>query len=399
MTKTHDGYFLIADITGYTQYLGESELEHAQETLTALLELLVENTTPSLVISRLAGDAVITYAFRERFLQGQTFVEKIEDTYIAFRKTIERLVLNNTCRCKACTNISNLDLKFFIHFGSFGIQRISEHDELVGSDIVVLHRLLKNSVTEQTGIRAYVLFTDMAIQGLGLEEVTQAMTPHREAYEHLGEVKLWVQNMQPVWDEKRDAVAIEFPSKRIWDRLEADISMPQEQVWDYLLRPEFRNTLIGSDRMQIVNRAQGRIGPGSVYQCYHGDKMVPQTILEWQPFERMIVKEVAPIWPDLSGLVEYRLEEIEEGTRLKKTLARPTGPLPGRALLYLLMPLFGRLQQRAMETFKRRIEEDHDGRRAAPEHENQITGGQIHQAARASLKTANPDHTKGDRHV
>jgi len=46
MSKTHEGYLLIADITGYTRYLSESELEHAQETLTALLELLVENTRP-----------------------------------------------------------------------------------------------------------------------------------------------------------------------------------------------------------------------------------------------------------------------------------------------------------------------------------------------------------------
>jgi hypothetical protein len=36
MSKTHEGYLLIADITGYTRYLTESELEHAQETLAAL---------------------------------------------------------------------------------------------------------------------------------------------------------------------------------------------------------------------------------------------------------------------------------------------------------------------------------------------------------------------------
>ena len=147
MSKTFEGYLLIADITGYTRYLSESELEHAQDTLTALLELLVENTRPPLVISRLAGDAVISYGLREDFFQGQTFIEKIEDTYVTFRKTIERLALNNTCRCNACANISNLDLKFFIHYGTFGIQRISDYDELVGSDIILLHRLLKNSVT------------------------------------------------------------------------------------------------------------------------------------------------------------------------------------------------------------------------------------------------------------
>jgi hypothetical protein len=97
MSKTPEGYLLIADITGYTRYLSESELEHAQETLTALLELLVENTRPPLVISRLAGYAVISYGLREDFFQGQTLIEKIEDTCVTFRKAIERLVLNNGC--------------------------------------------------------------------------------------------------------------------------------------------------------------------------------------------------------------------------------------------------------------------------------------------------------------
>ena len=155
MSKIHEGYLLIVDITGYTRYLSESELEHAQETLTALLELLVENTRPPLVISRLAGDAIISYGLREGFFQGQTFIEIMEDTYITFRKAIDRLVLNNTCGCNACANISSLDLKFFIHYGTFGFQRISDFDELVGNDINLLHRLLKNSVTEETGFQAY----------------------------------------------------------------------------------------------------------------------------------------------------------------------------------------------------------------------------------------------------
>jgi sulfate adenylyltransferase subunit 1 (EFTu-like GTPase family) len=91
MSKLHEGYLFISDITGYTRYLSESELEHAQETLAALLELLVENTGPPLVISRLAGDAVISYGLRGDFFQGQTFIEKIEDTYITFKKPLSDL--------------------------------------------------------------------------------------------------------------------------------------------------------------------------------------------------------------------------------------------------------------------------------------------------------------------
>jgi len=157
MSGTQEGYLLIADITGYTQYLSQSELEHAQQTLTALLELLVDRTRPPLVISRLAGDAVISYGLRQNFFEGQTFVEMLEDTYVAFRKALERMILNTTCLCNACTNLSSLDLKFFCHFGAFGIQRIGDRQELVGSDVNLIHRLLKNHVAEKPGFRAYTL--------------------------------------------------------------------------------------------------------------------------------------------------------------------------------------------------------------------------------------------------
>ena len=48
MPKTNQGYLLIADITGYTRFLSESELEHAQDTLTALLEHLSQAAEQSI---------------------------------------------------------------------------------------------------------------------------------------------------------------------------------------------------------------------------------------------------------------------------------------------------------------------------------------------------------------
>jgi len=386
MAETHEGYFLIADITGYTRFLSESELEHAQDTLTALLELLVENTCPPLVISRLAGDALISYGLRDSFFQGQTFIEKIEDTYVTFRKTIERLVLNNTCHCNACANISNLDLKFFIHYGTFGIQRISDdHDELVGSDVNLIHRLLKNSVTEKTGVRAYALFSEAAIQQLGSKDLIEGMTPHSETYEYLGKVDLRVHDMQPVWEKKRSAASLTFPTDRLWTRYEVDVSIPREQVWDYLIQPEFRNTLIGTDRMEVVNRTNGRIASNSVYQCYHGDKMVPQTILEWQPFESMIVKELFPMNHAVGWLAEYRLDSIDGGTRLVGLYSKPEGPFVGRMLHRILSPLFMRIGRQLFERFAQRIEDDFRLHSEALKSGVEVTGGQIREAAEASL--------------
>jgi uncharacterized protein YndB with AHSA1/START domain len=386
MVETYEGYFLIADITGYTQYLSESELEHAQETLTALLELLVDNTRPPLVISRLAGDAVISYGLLENFYHGQSFIEKIEDSYVDFRKTLERLVLNNTCRCNACANISNLDLKFFVHYGTFGIQRISDHDELVGSDVILLHRLLKNSVTERTGFRGYTLYSHAAIIKLGIEEMVENMIPLVESYEHLGEVEIWVQDMHAVWSSRRGSAATEFSAEGAVMRSEVDIDVPNEIVWDYLIQPEFRNLLVGADRMEITDRTQGRISEGSVYQCYHGDKVIPQTILEWEPFSKMILKELFPFYPDVSFLTEYRLGTANGKTRLYRTVGKPTGPFIGRVLLSLMTPMFKRYTSQANENFSRAVENDYLNRGKSEMGGAEITSEQIRLAAAAGLR-------------
>jgi hypothetical protein len=386
MSDTHEGYLLIADITGYTQYLSESELEHAQQTLTALLEMLVENTRPPLIISRLEGDAVISYGLKESFFQSQTLLEKIEDTYVAFRKTIERLVLNNTCRCNACANIANLDLKFFIHYGTFGIQHISDHAELVGSDVNLVHRLLKNSVTEKTGVRAYTLYTEAAIGRFGIEGLVDGMVTHHETYEHLGHVNVWVQDLASVWQKKRDTVTVTFPADKVWREYVVDIRLPREQVWDFLVTPQYRNIFMNADKMELTRGDNGRIAPGSIYQCYHGDKLIPQTILEWQPFERMIVKELFPLSPDVSILAEYCLESIESGTRFTRSVTKPNGPLIKRWVMVLMAPVFDRILTPVFEKFAQRVEEDARLQSLAVEKGQEITGEQIRQEARASLQ-------------
>ena len=388
MSKTVEGYLLIADITGYTWFLSKSELEHAQDTLTELLELLVERTRPPLIISRLAGDAVISYGLHDNFFQGQTFIEIIEDTYVAFRKAIELMVMNNTCRYNACANVSKLDLKFFLHFGSFGIQRIADHDELVGSEVNLLHRLLKNEVTEKSGYKAYALYTEAVIKHLNAEDLLESMKPHYESYEHLGKVKVWVQDLQPVWENRQQEMAIEIPEDAVDSEFSVVIDMPPERVWDYMMQPEFRSMLIGADRMVIANRSQGRIAPGSVYQCYHGEKVVPQTIVAWQPFERIVVNQPFPIAPSSSMLSEYRLEPWEGGTRLILRSNKLSGPIPGRLLFKLMRPVMSKTVARLLDTFKQDVENDYRQYQEYMGSDVEIGKNSIREAAAAGLQTS-----------
>jgi uncharacterized protein YndB with AHSA1/START domain len=357
MPGSFEGYLLIADITGYTLYLTQSELEHAEEILEDLLKLLVEHTRPPLVLSRLAGDAVISYALSENFIQGQTFIELIEETYVAFRKALERMVLNNTCRCNACTNIANLDLKFFTHYGRFAVQHIGDHPELVGSDVNLLHRLLKNRVVEDTGIRAYTLYTQAVVQNLGLQDFCQGMVQHSESYEHLGEVQTFIQDLQPVWEAKLKASSLSLPPEKVLLQWQIDFDLPPERVWDYLSQPEYRKTLLRADRNEVHKRENGRISAGSEYHCFHGDQVIPQTVLEWQPFERILTKDRPPVpFQEIYLYTEYQLVPITHGTRLTMRVSKAVGPQPGRWLVDQHMLKAEEQGHEDMESFKSQIE-------------------------------------------
>ena len=200
MAYTTSGHLLIADISGYTRYLTSSELEHAQQVLGSLMELLVDRTLPPLRVAGLQGDAVFSYGIASGALGGQALVEMIEDTYVAFRRAVEQMVLNTTCQCNACANISTLDLKFFLHYGTFSISPLRGKDELLGPAVIEIHRLLKNHISEATGVRAYTAYTSAAVDALRLDGFTEPLTQHTETYPDLGTLTVWVQDMHPVWE-------------------------------------------------------------------------------------------------------------------------------------------------------------------------------------------------------
>gem|GEM_PF-3287133 len=158
-TKTQHGYLVLADISGYTSFLAGTELEHAHEVLTELLELILHRLTPTMTLAKIEGDAVFVYAPATRFTHGEALLDLIETTYVAFRERTQNMYRRTTCTCSACRAIPTLDLKFFTHHGDFIVQHILDRQEFVGTDVNLAHRLMKNHVTEATGWRGYALYT------------------------------------------------------------------------------------------------------------------------------------------------------------------------------------------------------------------------------------------------
>jgi hypothetical protein len=283
-TNTQHGYLVIADISGYTSFVAKTELEHSQEILTELLELLITRFQPLMTISKLEGDAVFVYAPEEVFVCSETLIDFVESMYVAFRDKQLSMKRATTCICNACSNISSLDLKFFIHCGDYIRQRVADIKELVGSDVNLVHRLTKNHVTEATGWRAYMMFTEPCVNHNGLNLID----PHiqMEAYESLGEIKTFNIDLHKRYKEICEARCIVLEEKEADFIFQMDFPTPPSVTWEWIHNPEKRNIWGGvPDAWSVADRPQGRSGVGSSNHCAHGNSVSIQVVMDWHPFE------------------------------------------------------------------------------------------------------------------
>jgi len=357
MSGTIEGYIFIADISGYTMFLTESELEHAQAILQALLEIMIENTRLPLVISRLEGDAIISYAKQNSILQGQTIIDMVESSYVAFKRAIELMVINTSCTCNACQNMRKLDLKCVIHFGSFGLQPLPAYTELVGTDVNLIHRLTKNHVHERTGLDAYLLMTQALVDALGLQAAAQGMISLTESYEHIGEVGVFVQDMAPVWEREHDRNRMNVAPEDALMAIELEFPVTPVHMWDYATKPEYFIIMFGADRASTENAQPGRVGDGSVYTCAHGSKQSLMTVVDWQPFETLTFQ--SEIFAGMSMWQTYRIEPANQGSHLTILVGHAFGGIPIlRFMADAVIKGIGRIKRNWALILRQRMEQD-----------------------------------------
>jgi hypothetical protein len=201
--KTQSGYLLLADISGYTSYVAQTEIEHADMALSFLLETLVEQLSSLLTICQLEGDAVFAYLEESKLEEAKSLLELIDQTYLAFREKALALYAGATCPCRACKALPTLDLKFMVHHGDYVIQQLAGAQQLLGTDVNLIHRLAKNRVTESTGWKGYALFTDQVLERMGNGK--DKFFKQSESYEHLGHVDVYCMNMHPRYEEMKDS--------------------------------------------------------------------------------------------------------------------------------------------------------------------------------------------------
>ena len=190
---------IIADISGYTRFMvaSDTEIAHSQYIISQLIHSIIEHVEIPMEVSKLEGDAIFLYAPKDSSdfpgdVVSRKIGNKLVDFFESFHGRLNELHTGGSavcgkCTCGACSNIHALKLKLVVHSGQAHFYRIHDFNELSGSDVILVHRLLKNSVTHQE----YILMTEPAWSDIDFPHEVQ-IEEGCEHYEHLGDIKTLV---------------------------------------------------------------------------------------------------------------------------------------------------------------------------------------------------------------
>ena len=201
MTVEQTGYLIIADISGYTQFIkihnirkapifGEKMAQkwesHAEHIITGLLETVINAFDGTLILNKLEGDAAFFFAVEDGSAQQvDKILECMDAAMRAFSQKLVDIVFIQSCPCDPCQQSKNLKLKIFAHKGAYQIKKIRQFEELAGESVILIHGLMKNTLPS----REYWLATESFFATLSDTEKFQFETI-RQKVDDFGTVDL-----------------------------------------------------------------------------------------------------------------------------------------------------------------------------------------------------------------
>ena len=166
----NQGLLFIPDISGFTRFVNEMEIEHSRFIIQQLLEVLINANESGLEISEIEGDAILFYKFGEP-LELEKIYQQVEKMFCTFHQYLISYDQRRICQCKACISAVNLTLKVITHYGEYTSLNVKNFSKLIGKDVIVAHQLLKNDIPQHE----YWLVTSNLLENMQPADFAQWM--------------------------------------------------------------------------------------------------------------------------------------------------------------------------------------------------------------------------------
>jgi hypothetical protein len=184
-------FLILIDISGYTRFTRLHRLSamHAEQIISDLLESIIRRASLPLVVHEILGDSVNFYAFAgEGKVTALEIRRQVGTIFDAFRLREGELISDcSLCVCQACQNVGKLHLKAVLHHGEAIFTTVSGFRKVAGEDVILAHRLQKNSVPEKEYVLETEAFNQIAGDPDGVRQEVRT-----EQYEDVGPVRVRV---------------------------------------------------------------------------------------------------------------------------------------------------------------------------------------------------------------
>jgi hypothetical protein len=293
---------VIPDISGFTDFLTKTELEHSSHIINELLDLLIHCNTVELTLLEVEGDALLFYRKGDP-IALKLIIQQCISMFENFHKQIRIIERDSICQCGACQTASNLSLKFIIHYGTVKELMVAGFKKASGVDMVIAHRLLKNRIDSSE----YILMTQNYLNNLSDKQPTSDFTWQfgNEEYPAIGKVEYeyalldGVKSRIPSIPERVEQV-IESSDNII----EVEIKCPIHDVYHEIIDVDRRsNWVLGS---QVTEREEVTERIGLKHLCLYQEMIFEINIVESRIGESEI-------------LYAEDLRTVESGTRFRHT--------------------------------------------------------------------------------
>ena len=331
--------FFIPDLGGFTKFIAETEIQHSQHIVKELLEILVDANTLGMKVSEFEGDAVLFYRNGAPPSLVQ-LVQQARKMYLDFHTRLKKFEYARVCQCGACSGASGITLKMVAHFGSSGTMQVKNHLKFIGKDIIIAHRLLKNSVN----VPEYLLVTQVTLSNLADADAELAsFASGANAYDELGTIEYQFKSLGNYRDEVKvdPPLPVRLKNPRQMVQLTRRIDAPIERVYQEVIDLPARIRWIdGATKVEMSDDQPNHIG--KTHRCVRGDEGA-----ELMTSEIKISDTTMELWEtDLKKIMACRYlltREPGDKTNLAVELYVRSNPI--------LQMIFRILMQKKLKTF------------------------------------------------
>jgi hypothetical protein len=131
------GLLFIPDISGFTDFVNETEVDHSRYIIQELLETLINSNNLQLQVSEIEGDAILFYRFGQLPTMKELYAQ-VQMMFENFHRALKYNSARRICQCNACKKADSLTLKVITHTGEFSNYTVKEFNKLIGKDVILI---------------------------------------------------------------------------------------------------------------------------------------------------------------------------------------------------------------------------------------------------------------------